>query len=155
LARTLLDLEDATGGAPAQSIAEWVKRPETRALRIAEINRIEGLHQAIAGLPFLAASDYTPGAAPGEVVDGLRSEDLTQLTYASESFDLVLSSETLEHVPDIAAALAEIRRVLVPGGRHIFTVPLLPGVERTFARTVVKPDGSLDHRATEIRHPGG
>ena len=38
----------------------------------------------------------------------------------------MLTSETLEHVPDLDAALGEIRRVLVPGGRHIFTVPLLP-----------------------------
>ena len=49
------------------------------------------------------------------------------------SFDLVLTSETLEHVPDLAAASREIRRVLVPGGRHIFTIPLLPDVPRTFA----------------------
>ena len=51
--------------------------------------------------------------------------------------------------------MSEIRRVLVPGGRHIFTVPLLPGVAETFARAVLRPDGSLDHRATPICHPGG
>ena len=45
--------------------------------------------------------------------------------------------------------------MLVPGGRHIFTIPLLPGVPRTFARTVVRPDGSLEERAPRICHPGG
>jgi ubiquinone/menaquinone biosynthesis C-methylase UbiE len=47
------------------------------------------------------------------------------LTYANETFDFVFTSETLEHVPDLGAALAEIRRVLVRGGAHIFTVPVI------------------------------
>jgi ubiquinone/menaquinone biosynthesis C-methylase UbiE len=40
-------------------------------------------------------------------------------------FDLVVNSDTLEHVPDFDRALAEIRRVLKPGGLHIFTVPVI------------------------------
>jgi SAM-dependent methyltransferase len=39
------------------------------------------------------------------------------------SADLVLATETLEHVPDPPAFLAEARRVLPPGGRVIITVP--------------------------------
>jgi hypothetical protein len=152
LAQVLLDL----GGAPrARSITEWVKRPEVRALRVAEVNRIEGLHQVLSVLPYLATSDYSPRAGPGEIVNGVRSEDLTKLTYSDGSFDLVLTSESLEHVPDLAAALREIRRVLAPRGRHVFTIPLLPGVLKTFARTISNADGSLERRAPEICHPGG
>jgi SAM-dependent methyltransferase len=156
IARVLLDLYPV-GSPPAQarSVAEWVRAPEVRALRVAEINRVEGLHEALALLPNLAFSDFDPTASPGGRVDGVRSEDLTRLTYPDGSFDLVVTSETLEHVPDLSAALAELRRVLAPGGQHVFTVPVLPGVERTFARTVLRPDGSLDHLAPDIRHPGG
>jgi SAM-dependent methyltransferase len=143
------------GEPPARSVVEWVKRPESRLLRVAVINRIEGLHEALEPLPHLAFSDFSPGARPGESVNRVRSEDLTRLTYPDRSFDLVLTSETLEHVPDLSAALAEVGRVLVPGGRHIFTVPLLPNVRRTFARSVVRPDGMVEHLAPEIRHPGG
>src|SRR3954447_1204850 len=50
---------------PARSVAEWVGHAEARALRVAEINRIDGLHEVLEGLPNLAASDYTPGAPPG------------------------------------------------------------------------------------------
>jgi SAM-dependent methyltransferase len=140
---------------PVESLAQWVKSPLGQSLRIAEINRIEGLHEQLACLPDLASSDYVPGAGHGAMVAGVRSEDLTSLTYADESFDVVLTSETLEHVPDLSAALCEIRRVLVPGGIHICTVPILPSVQRTFARTVIRSDGTLDHHFPVICHPGG
>jgi SAM-dependent methyltransferase len=141
--------------APARSLARWVEHPEIQALRVAEINRIDGLHEVLARLRQFSCSDYHPGAPPGAIVDGVRCEDLTRLTYPGASFDLVLTSETLEHVPDLVAALSEIRRILVPGGRHIFTIPLLPGVAQTFARSVVRLDGSIEDLATRICHPGG
>jgi SAM-dependent methyltransferase len=141
--------------APARSLAEWAASPQIRRLRVAEINRIEGIHEQLAILPGFRPSDYQPGTRAGELLRGIRSEDLTRLTYESDAFDLVLTSETLEHVPDLDAALGEIRRVLIPGGRHIFTVPRLPGVAETSVRAVLRPDGSLDHRAPAICHPGG
>ncbi len=156
LARVLLNLYPAGHSpTPASSIAQWVETPEARSLRVAEVNRIDGLHEFLARLPGFTTSDYRPGAAPGAVVEGVRSEDLTRLTYPDESFDLVLTSETLEHVPDLDAALREIRRVLTPGGRHIFTIPVLPGVEQTYPRAVLRPDGSIEDRAPRISHPGG
>jgi hypothetical protein len=156
LARALLDAY-LIGSPPrsAGSVAEWVKHPEVQPLRIAEINIIEGLHEFLAKLPGRATSDYREGATPGSVVDGVRHEDLTGLTYPDATFDVVLTSETLEHVPDLGAALSEVRRALVPGGRHLFTVPLLPGVPKTYARAVVGPGGAIEHRATAICHPGG
>jgi ubiquinone/menaquinone biosynthesis C-methylase UbiE len=47
----------------------------------------------------------------------------TQLPFPDEWFDAVLLSEVLEHIPDDAAALAEIRRVLRPGGVLAISVP--------------------------------
>jgi len=151
-------LETFPVGSPpalARSVAAWVRHPEARALRVAEINVIEGLHGQIARLPALAYSEYREGVHSGKVSNGVRSEDLAQLTYADDSFDLVLTSETLEHVPSLDGALREIRRILVPGGWHLFTIPLLPGVPKTFARTVVRADATREHRATSICHPGG
>lgn len=45
------------------------------------------------------------------------------LPYADGSFDLVCCSWVLEHLPDPARALAEIARVLAPGGHFIFLTP--------------------------------
>jgi SAM-dependent methyltransferase len=156
LARVLLDLYPVGDPPrPAASVRAWAGTPEARALRVAEINLVEGLHGPLARLPRLAFSDFRDGAGPGALVGGVRSEDLTRLTYPDDAFDLVVTSETLEHVPDLGAALAEVRRVLAPGGRHVFTVPLLPGVPRTFPRARLRPDGTIDALAPTIRHPGG
>lgn len=49
--------------------------------------------------------------------------DIEAMPFADGSFGTVLCTEVLEHVPDPAGALAEIRRVLQPGGVLIGTVP--------------------------------
>lgn len=49
--------------------------------------------------------------------------DATRLPFADESFDRAMASEVLEHVPDDAAAFAELARVLKPGGTLAITVP--------------------------------
>jgi SAM-dependent methyltransferase len=140
---------------PVRSLAEWVTQPAARALRIAEINRIDGLHEMLTGLPHFSGSEYAPDRDATSSSGNAPSEDLTRLSYADSSFDLVLTSETLEHVPDLEAALREIYRVLAPGGRHVFTIPLLPGVPQTFARSKMRPDGSIEDCAPRIAHPGG
>lgn len=62
---------------------------------------------------------YTYGAYP-EV-------DMQALPYADASFDLVVHSDTLEHVADPVRALTECRRVLRPGGALCYTVPMVVG----------------------------
>lgn len=52
--------------------------------------------------------------------------DLTRLPFRSGVFDALTSGETLEHLDDDAAAVAEMNRVVRLGGRCILTVPALP-----------------------------
>lgn len=53
--------------------------------------------------------------------------DLTRLPFAENSFDLVLASHVLEHIPDDRAAIREVHRVLKPGGTAILPVPIVHG----------------------------
>jgi SAM-dependent methyltransferase len=54
---------------------------------------------------------------------GVLRGDATRLPFADESFDAVITSEVLEHIQDDVAAIAEMVRVLRPGGVFAATVP--------------------------------
>lgn len=65
------------------------------------------------------ASDINPRMSSPEVVcDG------TRLSFSAGSFDAVLCTQVLEHVPDPRLVLGEIAWVLRPGGALLLTVPL-------------------------------
>ncbi len=98
----------------------------------------------------LKVSEYFADLPSGAMRDGVRCEDMQRLSYADASFDLVTHTEVLEHVPDDALALAELHRVLRPGGRLLFTVPLFDSdstVERAYLR-----DGVIEHRLAPSYH---
>jgi SAM-dependent methyltransferase len=54
---------------------------------------------------------------------GVLRGDARRLPFADGSFDVVITSEVLEHIQDDVAAIAEMVRVLKPGGRFAATVP--------------------------------
>ena len=63
----------------------------------------------------------------GEVPDGadadVKQGDALALPFADGEFDRVVAAEVLEHIPDDEAAIAELVRVLRPGGTMAVTVP--------------------------------
>ena len=54
---------------------------------------------------------------------GLSSASALNLPFADNTFDKVICSEVLEHIPDYRGALREIERVLKPGGLFCASVP--------------------------------
>ena len=58
----------------------------------------------------------------------LRQHTAERLPFADNSFDLVVSHEVFEHIPDIHAAAREVRRVLKPGGFAYINVHLYASV---------------------------
>lgn len=67
----------------------------------------------------MADAGDTPPGAVGATVQG----DATALPFADGTFDRIIASEVMEHIPDDAAALDELARVLRPGGTIAITVP--------------------------------
>jgi ubiquinone/menaquinone biosynthesis C-methylase UbiE len=65
------------------------------------------------------------------------NQNLEQLTFADNSFDIVITSDVLEHVRLDDQAHREIQRVLKPGGIYLFTVPHLRDRRETIVRVAV------------------
>ncbi len=86
--------------------------PQLHELKILEINGAGELTAHLARLP-----EHKLVAYP-EV-------DMVKLPFDDGSFDLVVHSDTLEHVVDPSAGLAECSRVLGDDGACCFTVPMI------------------------------
>lgn len=67
------------------------------------------------------------------------AERLDRLSFADDTFDLVVTQDVLEHVFDPGVAVREIMRVVKPGGAHVFTAPKHKGLKMTRQRA------RLDH----------
>lgn len=117
---------------------------DVRGLRVLEIGCGRGAFArwlAEQGADVVAA-DFSPAAveiAARLVPAGVETlaADVQQLPFPDESFDLVVSLETLEHVPDPSAGLAELVRVTRRGGRLVVTTPnylSLIGLYRIYLR---------------------
>jgi SAM-dependent methyltransferase len=70
---------------------------------------------------FAAMTDA--GEAPAGTSWATVNGDGTRLPFADDTFDHIICSEVMEHIPDDAAAAAELARVLKPGGTLAVTVP--------------------------------
>jgi SAM-dependent methyltransferase len=77
---------------------------------------------------------------------GFRNEDLQHLTFPDNNFDLFISLDVFEHIPDPRQAFCEIWRTLKPGAIVLCTFPVrkaqLAAMER---RVVFNSDGTLTH----------
>jgi SAM-dependent methyltransferase len=122
--------------------------PQWRDLTIHESSPVSGrgASRRLANeAPGYVPSYYYPNVAAGEMVKGVRCEDLENLSFDDESFDLHLTQDVFEHLFNPAAAFREIARTLRPGGAHVFTTPLVRKNEATRFCAALAPDGTVIH----------
>jgi len=101
-----------------------------RSLRVLEIGAGGGFTLAALrdiGFHHLVGSDLTHTTleamrAKLEPI-GLVAADAESLPFQNSSFDLLLSSDVVEHLPDLEAHVTEVARVPAPGGRYLFKTP--------------------------------
>jgi SAM-dependent methyltransferase len=100
------------------------------------------LRRRLAALPGLryVTTDLDP-AQPADL-----RLDVTALALPDDSFDAVICSHVLEHVPDDGAAMRELHRVTAPGGFTLVMVPLALDRAQTYEDpTITSPEER--HRA--------
>jgi SAM-dependent methyltransferase len=131
MAKLVRDALDRSAADPAAYLYEQVT-PFFRWARDALPGRVVG-------------SEYLGHGMPGgAVVEGIRHEDALALSFDDASFDVVVSNDVFEHVPDIERSLAECARVLRPGSRLLFSIPFYAGSDTTIRRAELR-DGEVVH----------
>jgi len=126
----------------------FAARNAARRVRLLEFAPSYGLSRKLKRTPFV---DYRSADLYRNNVDD--RVDITDMrAYADASFDVVLCSHVLEHVPDDRRAMRELHRILRSDGFAIVMVPLVHGVEETNEDTAIdtpalrwKYFGSDDH----------
>lgn len=94
-----------------------------------------------------AALDVAKASSPTQNIEW-KLGDSQALPFSSEEFDVVLSQQMLQFVPDKKKAVAELKRVLKPNGRYyvsVWTRPS-PGLYIDVVAKVVERDVSLESR---------
>jgi len=136
-------------GESDRDIAHVIERlsSERKHVYLAEVNTSIALRFA-ASMPaeLLAVSEYYGDEyASGDFVGEFRHENLERISFADERFDVIVTSEVMEHVPDVLRAEREIVRVLRPGGIYLFTVPLSPWGDEDIILSKMQADGTIVH----------
>jgi SAM-dependent methyltransferase len=138
LAHALLQHLNQRWGTSLDSIAE-LARHGLRGLRLLDTDNFSATSLLLRGVAGVTRCSYVPSEPWGkELAPGYFNIDLERIDFAGESFDVLLTSDVMEHVRDCEAAHREIHRVLKPGGAYIFNVPY----EETSERHIVLVDTS-------------
>ena len=122
-------ISDATGGTPDYFELATTNLSLHRALSAAAREHVRGrLLDAGAGRqayramlqPFCASYESLDVAGPADHVADLQRTGLPDAQY-----DSIFCTQVLQHLPEPGAAIAEMARVLKPGGRVVISVPHL------------------------------
>jgi SAM-dependent methyltransferase len=141
------------GGLRVDSLKALAAVPEFARLKIYEPGVSGAFRPYLRGLAGYENSFFWDGGRPGEVINGVPHQDLEQLSFADQSFDLVLSSDIFEHVRKPWDGFSEVHRILKPGGLHIFSIPLFHVADpHTVSR--IDTSGPTDVDILERRYHG-
>lgn len=108
----------------ATTLQELAWNPAFRRLKIYEPGISGPFRPILEKLPGYVQSYFWEGVELGTPFRGVQCQDLMNLTFPDGSFDLILSSDILEHVRRPMRAFEEIQRTLRPDGLHIFSLPV-------------------------------
>ena len=110
-------------------------------LAVYEPGTIGPFRKVFRQLPNYHQSDYYADTDRSKATLEFPHQSLEELSYPDQYFDLIITSDILEHVRNPMRAFAETYRVLKSGGYHVFTIPLQdPIPPKTISRVDVSGD---------------
>jgi SAM-dependent methyltransferase len=114
-------------------------------------NSIEQRIPNIIGCEFLG-KDHSGGLVYEYANKNVRHENIMELTFESDSMDLVMHFDVIEHIPHPEKAIDEIYRVLMPGGIMLFSCPFYHNLEKNIVRASLNKNGEILHYMTPSYH---
>lgn len=81
----------------------------------------------------------------GDIVAGraMHVTDITNIQYKNETFDYVICNHVMEHIPDEAKAVEEVKRVLKKNGKWICSFPICTDIETLEDKSITGPEDRL------------
>ncbi len=119
--------------------------------------------EAVGESKLVVGLDYDlPSLYKHQAIRHLMVGDVARLPFADATFDLISANMVVEHLQDPAASLAEIRRILKPGGVFVFHTPnywnfwvflgsLAPSLLKVAMAALLEGRGSADVFPTRYR----
>jgi SAM-dependent methyltransferase len=101
---------------------------------------------------FICSEYLGPENKSGDIVNDIRHEDLQQTSFPDESFDIIITCDVFEHIPNAIVAEQEVLRILKPDGIYCFTVPYSPHNEHDIVLAEVAGDGEINYLAEPQYH---
>lgn len=91
--------------------------------RGADVVALDADGPELKGVSAMMAAMSEAGEVPPDALGLPLQATALELPFAAGSFDRIIAAEVLEHIPEDQKAMAELARVLRPGGRMAVTVP--------------------------------
>jgi len=138
VARVLLEIT----GSDAPCLSE--ARRDLHNLKIYLFESYGPVYNVLSRFPHFVCSEFWDDVPVGTKRGNVRCEDVQNLTFPDESFDIVITQDVFEHIADPKKGFKEIHRVLKPGGHYILTVPFDGSLKNSRIRATVK-DNKVHH----------
>jgi SAM-dependent methyltransferase len=145
LAALLLETVSSTYGGTASTIVELANQwPES--LCVLDTDAYGHLADRLRHCDGYVVSLFEQSLENGEsTVDGAINVDLERMPFPDSNFDVILTSEVMEHVRYVETAHGEIARCLNRGGKYLFTVPYDDSLASTWKLIDPETDEYLVH----------
>jgi SAM-dependent methyltransferase len=113
-------------GQSERDLQAYRKRPHGN-LTILDTDSFSSINRVMRGMPGYTHSQFRPELRNGDILpDGSTNVNLVDIPFQTGNFDVIMTSDVMEHVAEDERAHREIFRCLAANGTYIFTVPYDP-----------------------------
>jgi len=116
-----------------------------------QVTKFFSLAQNIKNINLIGTEFLGYDKKSGQIIDNIRNEDAMNLSFENNTFDVIVSNDVYEHVPNIERTLSEAYRVLKNSGKLLISIPFDQKITKTISRATLV-DGKIKHLLPATYH---